>query len=110
MPPDQPTIPHELRSSVLEALADDDVGIYEVWWHANSVLPDWTLSARLAASEKLVEDLVREGVVEVWRGRWIGPEHDRAAVPAESLPEVLRAWSTWVPQEEEVIWLGYTSR
>lgn len=104
---EQPAVPDELRISVAEGLEEDDLGVYEVWWHANSVLPDWSLSARLRASEVLVEELLRDGVVTMWRGRWIGPEHDREEVEAASQPEVLREWSSWVPQNDEVIWLRY---
>lgn len=110
MTSEQSVVPDDLRTSVVEGLTEDDMGVYEVWWHANTILPDWSLSARLRAAEMLVEELLREGVVKMWRGQWIGPEHDRAAVPPQSQLDVLRAWSTWVPQDDETVWLEYTRR
>jgi hypothetical protein len=94
-----------LRASVRSDLDREDVGVYEVWWEANGLFPDWPASRRLAAAETVVTELIDEGLVRLWRGRWVGPEEERRAVPSGEVTDVLRAWSTWVPQQDEVVWM-----
>lgn len=94
-----------LRASVLSDLGREPMGVYEVWWDANGLYKDWPASKRLAAAEQVVTELIHEGAVTLWRGRWIGPDHERLPIPSADVPHVLRAWSTWVPQEDEVVWM-----
>jgi hypothetical protein len=100
---DLPADFEDFKASVLADQADDDQGVYEVWWAANSRYPHLPLSTRLAIAEQTVRELVRGGHVRLVRGRWIGSDHDRDPVP--NTDAALLAWATWVPSDEDVVWL-----
>lgn len=93
------------KAKVLSDQVDDDQGVYEVWWHANSWYPDQPLSTRLAIAESVVRDLLREGRVTLVQGEWIGPHDTRE--PVADIAAVLRDWATWVPQPDKlVVWMA----
>lgn len=101
LPPDY----EAFKSDVVSDQRDDEQGVYEVWWQANSRYPDLPLSARLAIAEAIVIDLVREGRVLLVSGEWIAPDSERAPVPEPE--EALRAFATWVPQPgQPVVWMS----
>ena len=105
MPIDLPLDYEAFKVEVLPDQGDDDEGVYEVWWHANSRYPDLPLSTRLAIAERVVGDLLAERRVSLVRGEWIGPDHEREPVPDPQL--ALREWATWVPQAgEPVVWMA----
>jgi hypothetical protein len=105
MPIDLPPDYEAFKAEVLSDQGDDDQGVYEVWWHANSRYPDQPLSTRLAVAEAVVRDLLREGRITLVRGDWIGQDHVHEAVPDADV--TLRDWVTWVPQPDEpVVWMA----
>ncbi len=70
------------------------------WGHAGQ-----TAAGLWAIAEFLVSDLLREGRISLVRGEWIGPGHEREAVPDQQA--ALRAWATWVPRPDEpVVWMA----
>lgn len=93
---------HAFRSDILSDLEADDMGVYEVWWTANTAYPERPLSDRLLLAEVLVMDLVRTNKATVWRGAWEGSARGGTALALPDLAVVLREWTTWVPQEDEV--------
>jgi hypothetical protein len=107
MPIDLPPDYESFKAEVISDQADDDQGVYEVWWSANTRYPDLPLSTRLAIAECVVRDLLRESRIALVRGEWIGPDHERVAVPDQEA--ALREWLTWVPQPgEPVVWMADT--
>jgi hypothetical protein len=99
---DAPTDYPAFKASVLSALEDDSVGVYELWWEANGRYPDWPVSKRLAVAEYLASDLLSEGA-EMFEGPWIGPDHERSRI--EDSAAALRDWACWVPQDNRATWL-----
>lgn len=101
-------LPPEYDDFKAEVLADqerDSQGVYEVWWSANTRWPDLALSTRLSIAESVVTDLLSEERISLVRGEWIGPEHEREAVPDANA--ALRDWATWVPQTgKPVVWMA----
>jgi hypothetical protein len=93
------------REELLADLDGDWLGVYEVWWTANTRFPERSLSDRLALAEALVADLVRDGTVRLYRGEWIGPAHERQALPDGEVDSILGEWATWVPQQANVVWM-----
>ena len=82
------------------------MGVYEVWYAANTLAPDHRVSGRLAAAERVVFRLVEDGLVDLWRGRWVSVDEARTPVPASELDQVLRSWSTWCPDgDSTVVWM-----
>jgi hypothetical protein len=65
-----------LRASVLFDIQQDWLGIYEVWWEANSRYPTRALSERLAIAEDLVSDLLGSGAVAIYRADQWPPSLD----------------------------------
>jgi hypothetical protein len=105
MPIDLPHDYEAFKEEVLSDQADDDQGVYEFWWRANTRFPRLPLSARLALAERVVADLLSERRVTLLRGKWIGPEHEREAVA--DAQAALREWATWVPQPDQpVVWMA----
>lgn len=100
LPPDYDAF----RSEVISDQEADDLGVYEVWWLANTWYPDRELSTRLAIAESVVHDLIQAGRVTLVRGAWIGPDHEHE--PVADVDEALRDWATWVPQQDApVVWI-----
>jgi hypothetical protein len=97
------------RDEILGDFEDDALGVYEVWWTANTRFPERSLSDRLALAESIVSELVSHGTACLYRGRWIGPTHERQAVPESEVGTVLLDWATWVPQEDHVVWMDKAS-
>lgn len=93
------------REEIVGDFEDDALGVYEVWWTANTTFPDRAVSERLAVAEAVVTDLVATGSARLYRGQWIGPSHERTSVSAEQVAGTLREWATWVPQEGDVVWM-----
>jgi hypothetical protein len=93
------------REEILSDFEDDALGVYEVWWTANTRFPERSLSDRLALAESVVSELVGQGTARLYRGRWIGTNHERQAVPGSELGAVLREWGSWVPEEDNVLWM-----
>ena len=93
------------RTEILGDFEDDALGVYEVWWTANTRFPGRAVSDRLALAEAIVAELVANGTARLCRGRWIGPGHERQPVPESDLGAVLVDWSTWVPQKDGVVWM-----
>jgi hypothetical protein len=98
------------RLEILGDFEDDPLGVYEVWWTANTRFPTRPVSERLALSEAIVADLITSGSARLWRGRWIGPSHEGQAVTEGDVGAVLLAWGTWVPQDDDVIWMDKAER
>jgi hypothetical protein len=99
-----------LTADVLVNLRREPMGLYEVWFAANSLFPGAPMSARLAAAERVVTRLVADERVHLWRGQWIGAKDDRERVPADGLAELLLVFSTWAPEGgDSVIWMELTS-
>jgi hypothetical protein len=93
-----------MREVTLHEATVMKVGVYETWWDANARNPGWPLSRRLELAERLVQDLIANEPVRFYRGGWTGPEGGDPIDPAE-LPELLRRWDTWVPQEDtDTVW------
>jgi len=105
VPIELPSDYEAFKADVVSDQRDDDQGVYEVWWLANSRYPDLPLSRRLAIAEAVVIDLVREGRVRLVSGEWTVPDDERLPVPD---PEAaLRAFVTWVPQPDKpVVWMA----
>lgn len=94
----------QLKSEVLDLLADDDVPVQAVWWSANSLFPEEALSTRLALAEELVRALVSEGEADLYRSPWHDPESEVIVdVVNAEVDDVLRSWSTWITSEEAVL-------
>ena len=102
MPPDYATFKAEVESDQ----GDDNQGVYEVWWAANSRYPDLSLSSRLAIAESVMRDLLSDGRVVLVKAPWIGPDHERTVIADPDA--TLRDWATWVPQPDEhgVVWMA----
>jgi hypothetical protein len=100
LPPDY----EAFMAVVSAAQEDDDQGVYEVWWHANHRYPDLPLSTRLALSESVVRDLLREHRVRLVEGDSNGPTHEPQ--PVGDPEETLRHWATWVlSPDQPVVWM-----
>jgi hypothetical protein len=94
----------QLKSEVLDLLADDDLPVQAVWWAANSLFPEEALSTRLALSEELVRSLVGGGEVDLYRSPWHDPESEVIVdVVNAEIDDVLRSWSTWITSEDAVL-------
>ncbi len=107
MPIELPPDYDAFKAEVVSDQSNDDQGVYEVWWHANSRYPDLPLSTRLGIAESVVNELVREGRIVLVRGEWIGPDHEREVLSDQET--ALRDWVTWVPQPgEPVVWMAGT--
>ncbi len=86
------------------------MALYEVLYAANSLYPNAPMSARVAASERIIRRLVAERRVRLWRGLWVGPDHDRESVPTDDLEAELLRHSTWLPEAgQPVVWMELTS-
>lgn len=90
---------------LLRDLEDDGLGVYEAWWTANSRFPERPLSDRLALAEAALAELVKRGLVRLYRGEWIGQGHDREVIDEGEVDSVLRQWATWVPETGAVVWV-----
>jgi hypothetical protein len=97
------------RDEILDDFEDDVLGVYEVWWTANTRFPKRSVSDRLALAEVLVSQLVVDGTVRLYRGEWIGPTHEREALPDGEVDSILREWQTWAPQDARVVWMDRRS-
>ena len=105
MPIDLPPDYDAFKAEVISDQADDNHGLYEVWWQANSWYPQQPLSTRLAIAESVVRDLLRDGRITLVRGEWIGPEYERK--PILDVDAALLDWTTWVPQPNApVVWMA----
>jgi hypothetical protein len=92
------------KRSVLDDQQDDDQGVYEVLWAANTRYPDLALSSRLAIAESVVSEFLSEGLVRLVRGEWTGPDSERDLV--EDPSAALFDWATWtLPSGEPVVWM-----
>lgn len=101
LPPDY----EAFKAEVVSDQGQDDQGVYEVWWQANTWYPEQPLSTRLAIAESVVRELTRTGLVRLVRGEWTGPDHAREPVP--DVEAALRDWATWVPQPgQPVVWMA----
>jgi hypothetical protein len=99
-----------LATDVLGDLGREPMALYEVLYAANTLFPSAPMSARVAASERTIRRLVAEGRVRLWRGVWIGPEHDRTSVPTSDLEAEMLRHSTWSPESgDPVVWMELTS-
>jgi hypothetical protein len=93
------------RAEILGDFEDDGLGVYEVWWTANSRYPTRPVSDRLRLAEAIVSELLASGTARLYRGEWIGPTQPHQAVPADQVDAVLCDWATWVPQEGATVWM-----
>ena len=92
------------KASVVDDQYDDDQGVYEVLWAANTRYPGLALSSRLAVAESVVSELLSEGLVCLVRGEWTGSPSERDLV--EDPLAALLDWSTWtLPPGEPVVWM-----
>lgn len=90
---------------MVELLGEDDVGVYEVWWLANSQAPDLPLSARLASAEEVVTELVTTGIAHLVASPWPDRPNEGTGRPVKDLGSALRSWDTWVLGSKPVVWL-----
>lgn len=81
----------EDERALLDVVADDWYGLWEIDWWFNGVHPDWSFKSRLA----FFSDLVQRRLIEIFFGR-LGQESPaldvNVAVEAISLPEA------WLPR------------
>lgn len=91
-----------IRSDLLISAGSHYTGLWEAWWEANGRLPDRPLSQRLALAEDVVRDLLGAGLIKLYRGPWIGD--DFVEVPPGEVEELLRRWSSWVTDQDPLIW------
>ncbi len=95
-----------LVDDVLADLRRESMGLYEVLYAANTLYPKAAMSARVAASERVIRRLVAHGRVRLWRGLWIGPDYDREGVATDELDDVLLSHSTWSPEGgQPIVWM-----
>jgi hypothetical protein len=105
---DAPVMPDDtaLAADVLADLQQEPMGLYQVLHAANSLYPRAPMSARVAAAERVIRRLVADDRVRLWRGLWIGPEHDREPVTVDALKDILLTHATWQPEGgQDVIWM-----
>lgn len=86
------------RSIVLTCAVEDYSGLYEVLWDLNARFPDTSDDARLRVAQTAVEQLLREGLVEIFAARWAQDSFD--AIPKEQALELLHDLTSWQPAEE----------
>ena len=90
------------KASIIDDQGSDDLGVYEVWWSANTRWPALPLSTRLAAAERAVRELLDEGRVSLVKRPWVdSTAHDEAV---SDVGATLLAWSTWAPDNQ---WCGW---
>lgn len=102
-----PSLPHDyqaFKNAILADAYDDWLGVYEVWWSANSRYPTAALSQRLAVAERVVAELLAEDRIRLYRGSIKGPSGDEITGPDATA--LLLDPMTWVPDSEAVLWLG----
>jgi hypothetical protein len=92
------------KDHVLAEAREDWMGVYEVWWAANSHFPARPLSQRLAMAEQAVAELLGEGAIRLYRGSWDEPEQEQ--ISGADAITILEDWSTWMPEDDDVIWIG----
>ncbi len=66
------------------------------WRHggtANRCYPDWSLSERLATSERAIRELLNAGLIMLVRDQ---SDPANSQIPADDFEDVLRSWDTWV--------------
>ena len=105
VPPGQANF-QDFKLTVVSDASEDWLGVFEVWWGANSWYPERPLSERLALAEAAVRDLLSEGLVEMYRGEsWEG---EKTAVPTDERDDVLREWETWAVPNGPRVFLDAT--
>src|SRR4051812_16925033 len=90
--PDEATF-DDFKLAVVSDTLDDWLGVYEVRWQANGWYPARPLSERLAIAECATAELLRDGLVELYRTE--SAEGAKSAVAPAEQREVLEAWETW---------------
>lgn len=96
----------DFRFRVLSDASDDLSGVYEAWWQANALYPEWPLSRRLQLAEDAVARLVRDGLVRLYQGDWkTAGSHP---VSLDETEAVLRAWDTWAIPDGPHVFLFVT--
>jgi hypothetical protein len=82
----------EFKWEMLAETSADVQGVEEVLLAANSWYPHLLASERLANAERVVRELLAEGLVTLVRDGF-GP--DPAPIARDEHDAVLRAWNTW---------------
>jgi hypothetical protein len=84
----------DFRDDVFSMIAEDGhTGVYQAWWRANAAFPDAALSTRLEYAERALNELLRDGLIQLSRGKWDTDEYE--PVGANENDSALRAWDTW---------------
>jgi hypothetical protein len=79
--------------ALLDDVADDWYGLWEVDWWFNAVHPDWSFESRLA----FLCDLMRRGLVETFLGR-LGKESP--ALEVNIAVEAISRPQAWLPRAD----------
>lgn len=83
----------ELRREVLQLAHEDLMGLWEAWWRANAMYPEAAVSERLAYTERVISDLVADGLIDLYRG----DSNNNSLIPIAELDAVLRDPVSWHP-------------
>lgn len=67
-------------------------GVYEAWWLANRLFPEWALSERLAIAERAIRELLAEGLIILIRDE---DDPQGSEIPRSDTEEVLKRFDTW---------------
>jgi hypothetical protein len=79
------------RELLLDAFAYVN-GVYEAWWLANRLFPEWTLSERLAIAERAIRELLAQGLIVLIRDE---SDPRGSEIPHSETEEILRRFDTW---------------
>ena len=85
---------------------EDDQGVYETWWSANSRYPLLPVSERLRVAELAVTELLVSGKAVLFRQNALRPDSRREI---EDQLAALVDVTTWVPFSEDQVWIGATA-
>ena len=82
----------EFKWETLAEISEDIQGVHEILWTANAWYPRASASERLAMAERVVRELLAEGLANLVRD---GFSSAPTPIPREEHDSVLRAWVTW---------------
>jgi len=89
------------KVELFDMAVSDTTGVYEVWWRANTLFPEASLSERLQLAERAVGELLAAGLVGLYRGTW----DDLLLVAQDEQSAVLRASDTWVVPDGPTVFI-----
>jgi hypothetical protein len=87
------------KRELLLAANDYVNGVYEAWWLANSMFPEWVLSERLALAEQQYVSYRERASSFLFRD----DEHPQGSEISRSETEdILKCWDTWIVGDEGI--------